>query len=62
VKPDLSISVLVWFDSTRVLRVRLFGTDHKGRPVDRVVEFPEPCAIDAAWAIVAKMNNSQFRE
>jgi hypothetical protein len=60
-RPDLTITVLVWFDATRVLSVRLYGTDHRGEQVDRVVNFPEPCPIDAAWEMVAKMNNSRYR-
>lgn len=60
-KPILDFEVLEWFDALHVSKVRLFGTDHNGLAVDQLVEFPQPCAIDAAATIVAKMNNGNYR-
>jgi hypothetical protein len=61
VKPDLDIEVIDWADAVHVVAVRIFGTDHNGDNVDRVVRPPGLCTIAEIRTIVAKMNNNHYR-
>lgn len=60
-KPNLSFEVVRWYDKVRVLRGVIYGTDQNGQWVEKTIEFPQPCHIDAAHAMVAKMNNGSYR-
>ncbi len=61
-RPNLDFTVLVWVDDVHVSEIRLFGTDHKGQPVDKIVSFPgRGLSIDSVAMVVAKMNNGYYR-
>lgn len=62
-RPNLDFTVLFWVDDVHVAEIRLFGTDHQGRPVDKTVEFPgQGLSINSVAMVVAKMNNGRYRE
>jgi hypothetical protein len=60
-RPDLSFEVLDWLDSIHVLRVRVYGRDHRGNPVDVRVTLDGPLTVAEVHALVAKINSSNFR-
>jgi hypothetical protein len=40
----------------------MYGKDHKGRSVNRVIEFPKPQTVAWINTEFAKMNNSEIQE
>jgi len=61
-RPDLQFTVLSWRDDIHVGEIQVFGSDHRGRPVNKFVSFPGVgLSIDTVAMVVAKMNNGHYR-
>ncbi len=60
-KPAVDFKVLDWAGDGLVIKVQLFGTDHRGDPIDKAVAFLGVVTIAEVHEMVAKINNGSFR-
>lgn len=60
-KPKVEFEVLDWASATEVIKVRVYGTDHRGIPINRTVTLLEPMTIAEVHAVLSKANNGGTR-
>jgi len=60
-KPDIRFEILDAVDHETILKVRVFGINHRGEPVDEVVTLPEPRSIAEVAALVGAINRGNYR-
>ena len=60
-KPEVRFEVLDSIDHENILKVRLFGTNHRGEAIDEVVTLPEPRSIEEILRLVGAVNRGQYR-
>lgn len=60
-KPELHFDVLEWHEEIYCVRIRIYGTDNDGAPVDREQALPELYTVEEVAKMVARINHGNFR-